>query len=1393
MPVQFTRQQQKVIEARNHNILVSAAAGSGKTAVLVERIIRMICDPEHPADIDRLLVVTFTRAAAAQMRERIRQAIAGRLAGDPMNAHLQRQETLLHRAQITTIDSFCSWLLRNYFSEIDLEPGWRVMEEAEEKMLLGDACKALLEERYASQEPAFLACVDYFCLGSGDAELTRMLTRLAGAAEGHPSPKHWLRDREADYDFADEEELLSQDWMRDMMLDIREKTAGAVSMYAEMLRIACAPDGPYVYADFLEQERDALEGLLIEIPEHPGRDTWDRLRALVSYEFARMPSVSRKDTSVDPAQKDRVNEIRKMVKETLKGIREQYFQEDLRTHLLRMQAASEPVRTLARLAADLVERASQARREKKALSYADLEHLALHILLDEQEDGTWTLRENASVFRDAFDEVMIDEYQDSNEVQELLLSAVSGELAREKDDPRYARFMVGDVKQSIYRFRGARPEIFIDKFETYHADSDVMQRIDLDRNFRSGREVLDSVNEIFLRIMRREIGGVEYDETVTLKSPENPAEDQESVSEKAENVQTGFTTVLPAAADYTAELLIADLGETQDSQQDDSDPAAMDAKRREALMIAHKIREMTGSLMLPDGTNEDGTAHRRPLQYKDIVILLRSTASWIDAFREVFESEGIPLYADYRAGYFSAQEIREVLQMLHVISNPRQDIPLYSVMHGYFGGFTEDEIARIRTFDREHLLFDAVRACADPSDAKEENGAPLGDGESDPALAEKCRVFLQDLRRWRKRSRCTPIHELISDLIYETGYMDYAAALPAGMQRCANLMSLMSKAASFEQTSYTGVFDFLRYIGQMHEYDVDYGEANVLDENGDAVRIMTIHKSKGLEFPVCFVAGLASRFAFKTMDVSSDLLYDADLGLGIPYVNTEYRAKVTTLRREAVADKIRRDALGEELRILYVAMTRAKNKLILTAAPKDLEKALANADIRAGKADIRAGNADIPVGKADIRAGKGAAVEPGMEELSTGNKHLPVSAIYAASCYFDLLLMAMAGQEEVRADSGEGRYACSVLTRVVKAQDLKLSELHDQFRMSSRKQALEQAAHCAGTGKTGQEQTAHCAGTGKTGQEQTSSAEDTLRETLMERFSARYPHENLQELYTKTSVSELKRAEHTLPGSILAAGEEPGESEAQLFAQEIPAPYLPKFLSAGTADEEAKAEQDTEEGSYVAGPGVAQAGQDTEGSYAAEPGGAKAGQDTEGNHAAGQGGAQYGTLVHRICQLLDYKRWKNMSEADENDVQDFLNELGASGKMDAALLSEVRTESLLPFIHSELAGRMAKADAQGLLRREQPFVLGVPANRLNPDFPQNETILIQGIIDAFFVEDGELVLVDYKTDRVRSPKPLIERYRVQLDYYADALQDMLHLPVKEKMIYSFALQKEILL
>ena len=1273
MGMKFTPEQQRVIELHNSNILVSAAAGSGKTAVLVERIIRMICDGEHPADIDRLLIVTFTNAAAAEMRERIAAGIAARLEADPGNEHIQKQSALLHNAQITTIDSFSLFLIRNHFNEIGLDPDFRVADEGEIKLLQQEVLAQLLEDAYAGNFvpealEQFHACVEYFCPGGRESVLEQHILNLSRYAGSFPWPEEWLEERKNDYAAGDMEALVRSDYGQYLTERVNRTVEGCLEKLREVKRLCELPDGPYMYGELTDAEIEQLERLT------DCKNLEEQAAKIPSVTFARLPS--KKDDSVDPAKRELAKAIRNSVKDTLSDLSESYFKTPLELAVEQGKACREPLRILLDLVLEFDRRLLAAKQERHLIDFSDMEHYALQILLkwekaEEKGDaGTDHVETKyrivpsdvAMEYRQYFQEILIDEYQDSNLVQEYLLSAISGE-----EEGRYNRFMVGDVKQSIYKFRLARPELFLEKYDTYQETGDLC-RIDLAKNFRSRVQVVDAVNDVFSRIMSREIGGIAYDDKAALypgatyPAAEDPAYGSEALlirkPEKGEREESGIGE---QHAEGAGVLVDYD-----------------NVRQLEALAIAARIKQLKGSLKVM----EKSTGELRPVRYSDMVILLRTTSGWDEEFKKILEQQGIPVYITSKTGYFGALEVQELLQFLRVLDNPRQDIPLFGVMQSVFGGFTQEEIAQIRSGGEGHsrkrmTLYEALKEVAQSGRTVEE-GEETSVGESageETELSQKADTFLQRIDHYRDLTPFTSIRDLLQRILDDYDYLNYVTAFPAGSKRRANVEMLLTKASAFEKTSYFGLFHFIRYMEQLEKYDVDYGEADTLDENADVVRIMSIHKSKGLEFSVVFVCGLSKRFNMQ--DANQSLIVDMDLGVAVDYVDSVRRIKNKTLRRAVLSAKMKEDNLAEELRVLYVALTRAREKLILTAV--------------LDKADEKWELAQM-----------------------TGQERLTYLDFCEAGSYMDFLLPILP--------------KTGIAVKTMRTEDLTAEEIREQLRMGDRREELQRVAD------------------GEVLLPGDPEENERKLSRLRERFAYQYPHPGLQKLYTKTTVSELK----------IAAMVEKDEEAFHTFEEKEVVPYIPAF----------RREQEK------------------------------------------VSGAVRGSAFHRVMELLDftyvfvesglfekcpgdYETYRKRLDAErlKKRLEEFLQRETVSLRLTEEYAKAVSLPKILNFLEQELAYRMWRAQEQGLLYREQPFVLGIDAKRLDPDLPEGEKVLIQGIIDVFFIEDGEIVLLDYKTDVIDSLEALWNRYNVQIQYYEEALTKLMQMPVKERILYSFYLEK----
>lgn len=907
MSVKWTKEQEKVINLRNRSLLVSAAAGSGKTAVLVQRIISMVTDKAEPLDIDRLLVVTFTNAAAAEMRERVGAAIENALEQEPYNQHLQRQLTLVHNAQITTIDSFCIRILRDHFHKIDLEPGFRIADEGELKLLREDVCEAVLEEFYQKADPEFFRFADSYSGAKNDLQIKEMILKLYNYAESYPWPKEWLETCVQQYEAANEAELEEKSWIRDFLSYLDVRIEDLITAQKKLLELTQEPDGPYMYEASIADDLRQLENL--RKCEHFSQ--WQE--AVSSIDFKNIGRSGKYEGSV--AKKNAVMSGRKRMKDQIDKWKKTIFATPLEVQLERLTQTSKMVRVLVTLTQAFSDRFYEEKQKKNMLDFSDVEHNALRVLVNPE---TKELTETALEYQQQYREVMIDEYQDSNYVQETLLTAVSGVKNGNEN-----LFMVGDVKQSIYRFRLARPELFMDKYHRFSTEESSRQRIDLHRNFRSRREVVEAVNDIFYPLMEKDLGNVAYDaEAALYAGAEYPD------YENADCCKPEF-------------LLVP------------SQESGMERREQEAAAVAGRIRELVETQEIPGIT------------YKDIVLLLRSMSGWAETYQKVFEQEGIPLIVASKTGYFSATEVQTVLSLLRVLDNPYQDIPMAAVMKSYFGKFTSEELAQIRAESPGMPFYQCVEQFTSSEEQqkeeqiadtnvveaeKQQKEEPISDTDAVEAeilpqekenknvsdqrshLAEKIIAFQEMLQNFRQRIPYTPIHRLLQEILDETGYRNYVAALPAGEQRRANLDMLMEKAVAYEQTSYHGLFHFIRYIDRLMKYDVDYGEAEIVSEQENAVRLMSIHKSKGLEFPVVFVCGMGKQF--NEQDLNSNMIFHPEFGIGLKWFDCEKRTKANTLIHQIFAMEAKKENLGEELRVLYVALTRAKEKLILAGTCK---------------------------------------------------------------------------------------------------------------------------------------------------------------------------------------------------------------------------------------------------------------------------------------------------------------------------------------------------------------------------------------------------------------------------------------------------------------------------
>jgi len=813
---------------------------------------------------------------------------------------------LIHNAQITTIDSFCLYVVRNHFHEIDLEPNFRIGDEGELKLLREDVLGKVLEQNYEEPSEAFSDFVEGYASGRTDAALNEMILQLYEFSRSYPWPEKWLDSFVGIYRIENREELDRAEWLAPLTQNIRFVLKDCEQLLKQALAVTQQDDGPDMYEKAVRSDLEKYESLskltsFCELSVALSDIKYDRLASSRGFEG-------------DPDKLELVKSLREQAKDVVKKLCKQYFFCSPEMMIEQLERTEPMLEEVVRLTKQFADEFAAAKRRKNLVDFHDVEHFALQILVDEETEKA---KKTAEEFRDTFEEIMIDEYQDSNEVQETLLRSISREERGENNI-----FMVGDVKQSIYRFRLARPELFMKKYDSYSLEESTTQRIDLHKNFRSREEVLTCTNDIFYKIMARSLGNVEYDAEAALYPGAS----------------------YPVSADFIPEILLAD---SNDELLEDTE--LTDKKTLEAKIVAEEIKH----LMKTQPVTDKAAGTLRAAHYSDIVILLRSLSGWADSLVEVLNENGIPAHTVSSTGYFSTVEVQTVLSMLRLLDNPRQDIPMAAVLRSPMAGLTDEELAVLRLEDGSVPFHEAVLELAEGlyeeggqieisnSEEDQKQGRNADEKTEDDIESTAHRKLLKFYKKYRQLRQLvpdTPIHELIEIILCETGYGHYVAAMPAGNRRTANLNMLLEKAAAYEKTSYKGLFHFVRYIDELQKYDVDFGEADMVGENEDVVRIMSIHKSKGLEFPIVIVSGMGKNF--NKQDTRSKMVLHPELGIGLDYMDGKKRIKSPTIAKKAIAKQIELENLGEELRVLYVALTRAKEKLIITGTLKDAPEKL---------------------------------------------------------------------------------------------------------------------------------------------------------------------------------------------------------------------------------------------------------------------------------------------------------------------------------------------------------------------------------------------------------------------------------------------------------------------
>lgn len=1360
--------QWKAIALSGNDILVAAAAGSGKTAVLVERIIRKITDESAGFSVDRLLVATFTKAAAAEMRERIREALDRALESDPDNEHLRRQLALLGRASITTLHSFCMEVIRRYYQLIPLDPNFRILNEHEADLMRQDILEELFEEKYGDDEHGgtFLQLADWFSGERSDDALYRLVQRLYNFSRSHSWPDRWLRDTAANFQVDDTAALGETAWVRSILTDARLALTGAVGLLEQATAVALQPGGPAPYAANLEEDRFLIDSLLEAVDTKPWDQLYDTFR---NVSFGKLKSVRKDD--VVPELQERVKELRDTVKKTVNELKTALFGRPASEFMHELQTAAPLMNELVETVITFADRYRAAKAAKSTVDFNDLEHYCLQILRHPDSSPDRLMPSDAALeYRQQFDEVLLDEYQDTNSVQEDIVRLISRESPGN-------RFMVGDVKQSIYRFRLAEPGLFLDKYKKYGAgdqekddaseNEDMLKssgiRIDLARNFRSRMEVVDAVNMLFRQIMDESVAEIAYDQRAELVCGASFPE-TETIG-----ALTGVDEATQAPDHpYAPELLLIDrLGpESEDVKDEDSSesegylPEAerleMETAQLEARAIARRIREMTGENGKPLMVFDKSLKTMRPAQYGDMVILLRSAMVWAPLIMEELRQEGIPSFGDQSKGYFQAIEVEIMLSLLHVIDNPRQDIPLASVLRSPIVGLTEEELAQVRLcasgafydalseavagyvpdlFDADMNTSPWIAGLELPGFAEAAAGlADLVDGQNHTVssvysenkndkgpeisneLFGKLKKFMERLQNWRKDARQGSLSDLIWRIYSETGYLDWVGGLPGGSQRRGNLTALYDRAVQYEQdTSSRGLFRFLTFISRLRDNGGDLGAAGTTETQGNAVRLMTIHKSKGLEFPIVFVAGISKKF--NQQDLNVPFLMHKELGFGPKYVDEKLRVSYPTLPNLAIRRRSQLELLAEEMRVLYVALTRPKEKMVLVGTLKDLPKKVsgwAQADNAPGLL--------LP----DYMLARGRSY---LDWIGPAIIRHPSAHILRELAGLDTLDHAALSSDNTRwiinIESSEFLAGTTIALEEEEAQGLDRTDKEAALRK------LEPVADI--------------------GWNEEGSVQE-MRHEMYRRLNWSYPYAAVSGISAKTSVSEMKKLLTMQDSPSFDMMEEAAIHRQQEDKQIDNGQFTfqlrrPKFMEA----------------------------------TALTP-------------------AERGTVYHTIMQHLPLS-----DNTDLAVVEETIAKLTENETITRAQAEAVRPEDIFGVFRSPVGEKLIEAQQ---IWREMPFSYGLSAAEAykglsilgitdgaritdinGEQILENETVLIQGVVDCLFRLNGQLILLDYKTDRILEHRggieSLTEQYRFQLELYSKALEDILGEPIYEKWLYFF--------
>ena len=1284
MGVKWTPEQESAIIAPkdssldNQTLLVAAAAGSGKTAVLVERIITRLKDMDNPLSVQELMVVTFTKAAAQEMSARIGLALAKAMEStddEAMQERLERQLNLLPSAHISTLHSFCQWVIRSYFYKLDINPTARIGNEAEMALLQQEVLADLLTKSYEEGLYNIYELADFFSDDKSDAGLTAKIMSLYNYAMSLANPDGWLRKALEPYKeamTANPSDTLWGQYMWDQHVAVIDRIRERLE---RMEQILLDPVGPHKWQNIYDNQLAAL-GML------SGAETWDDMGEACKHTDTFIKDRFNKlGEEVDPSLQAEFKSLGSQNKDDLKAMQAAVFTVPEATLQDQFKAQYPIIEGLVELTIAFHQAYRDMKQEQGIMDFSDLEHLCLALLVEPGTEDDPQPSDVAKELQDTFKEIMVDEYQDTNGVQETIINLIS-----RVDN----RFYVGDVKQAIYSFRMADSSLFMEKYNTYGDTDAVERRIDLAKNFRSHENILAATNFLFYQIMTEEAAELNYTEAESLipgRIVEDAPEDW-------------------VGGDVELQLLDVSKDTLSASESDEDEGGDPENNERELDFIIQKIKEI--HVAKKKVQNPDGTF--RQIEWRDFAILRRSLAGWGTRAVEAMRQAGIPAVVNERDGYFEAQEIQLLLALLSIIDNPEQDLPMAAVLHSGLVGLDANELGALR-LSGEGSLWSLMPAYAEE------------------AQDERLFAFIGHMERWRTLSRRHGVTDLLWDIYESQDYVNYVGAMPNGLVRRANVLALYDRAKGYEASGFRGLFRFLRFVESLRDSNQDMPLANVVSEADNVVRLMTIHKSKGLEFPVIFLSGVQK--GFNMMDLRSELLIDKNAGLGLKGYFPDIRVSFPTMPWFYVKDVKEAALKAEEERILYVALTRARDKLIMTGHFKGFKNAKGKlstlGELIKNTASVE--GQQLPT---DIITQANTYLEwliMGFTRHLDGGNPLRVAIEYEGPTYFDLPDKKCRIKVEVHDGSlyGDLDYKADIdETTINKVREL---------------QAV-------------------------------NSVE--LPQAIIDRFNYTYPYSDATRRTAKISVSELKRRfqERELEAGTIDTLNEPIVTVDTGAKRAVSDAILGQAikLDIRNADSNATSNESV--------PTITVSADDLANSvFGRKPQALQSEEDV-------LTGAQWGTLMHEAMQWLPLAQYTQASLTKELDA---LVTKGTFTEEERNLLSDT---SLYKFFSSDLGKRLINAKR---IERELPFSMLFEGKRVYDTLEDGENLFLQGIIDTAFEEDGEWVLVDYKTDRVKSGEDLIKRYKIQMDLYKEALQRLTGMPVKASYIYSFRLHDAIII